>query len=282
MGKSRLPVLRTLRQLRHGPLARLEPIWLPLGRLARWTLARLPRSTVAQHIGPFGPFRLDSHFAFSDFASWGDGHNNGFVVMVESCRDKSCVLDIGGHIGLVTLPVSRVLAPGGQVVTFEPGAANLEYLRFHLRENAIDNVEIVDALVGDSDGTVTFYEQAGATGQNSVVVKKNAETYSRVERPQVTLDGFCAARDLRPEIIKIDVEGAELAVLRGAREMLCRDRPLLFLSVHPTELGLLGETIEDLVREIDDLGYVCREIDGTPVKQFRLAEYLMLPKESTT
>lgn len=274
-----MPVLETLRHLRHGRLARFNRVWLILGRIARFGLARMPRSTVAQKIGPFGPFRLDSHFAFSNFEAWGEGHNNGFLATVEACRGRDCVFDIGGHIGLVTLPVSQMVSPGGRVFCFEPGIANLEYLRFHLSRNQVQNVEVIDALVGDVDGEVDFFEQAGATGQNSVVVKKNPEAYTRVRRQQVTLDAFCAARDLHPQIIKIDVEGAELAVLRGARDILRRDRPTLFLSVHPAELGLLGESVDKLMHEIEELGYVCVEIDGTPVQTYRLAEYLMLPKE---
>lgn len=274
-----MPALETLRRLRHGPLSRFDRIWVSLGRLARFVIAALPRSTVKQRIGPFGPFRLDAHFAFSNFAAWGQGHNNGFLATVEACRGKDCVFDIGGHIGLVTLPMSRAVAPAGRVFSFEPGEANLDYLRFHLARNDAANVEVVDALVGDSDGCVDFFEQSGATGQNSVVLKKNPEAYQRVRRRQVSLDKFCTDRELRPEIIKVDVEGAELAVLRGAREILRRDRPTLFLSVHPTELRLLDESVDSLMREIDDLGYVCLEIDGGPVGAFRLAEYLMLPKE---
>ena len=277
-----MQVLETLRHLRHGRLSRFDRVWVPLGRLARFVIAALPRSTVEQRIGPFGPFRLHSHFAFSDFAAWGQGHNNGFLATVEACRGKDCVFDIGGHIGLVTLPMSRVVSPAGRVVSFEPGQANLEFLRFHLARNGAANVEVVDALVGDADGSTDFFEQSGPTGQNSVVVKKNPDAYRRVRRRQISLDQFCADSGLRPEIIKVDVEGAELAVLRGARNTLRRDRPTLFLSVHPAELSLLGESVDSLMREIDDLGYVCLEIDGEPVSAFRLAEYLMLPKEQTS
>jgi len=242
-------------------------------------IARLPRRTVAQQIGPYGPFKLDARFAFSNFANWGRGHNNGFVAAVEESRGKACVFDIGGHIGLVTLPISRVIIPSGRVICFEPAEANLDFLRFHLARNEATNVEVVDALVGDRDCWTEFYEQDGATGQNSLVIKKNLDAYRRVNRRQITLDWFCTEHGLHPQVIKVDVEGAELAVLRGARAVLGRDRPVLFLSVHPTELSLLGESTDALMREIDDLGYVCREIDGREVSEFRLAEYRMMPKE---
>ncbi len=271
-------MLKFVRYLRHGPLSRFGGLWLFLGRLARRLIAILPRSTVSHKIGGYGPFQMDSHFAFSDFANWGEGHNNAFPALIEACRDKHCVLDIGGHIGLVALPMSQAVAPGGRVFCFEPGAANLEFLRFHLTRNNAANVEVVESLVGDSDGETEFFEQDGATGQNSIVVKKNYDAYRRVRRRQVTLDTFCTAHDLHPEVVKIDVEGAEISVLRGAHNTLRRDRPVIFLSVHPAELELLGESTENLMREIDAIGYDCHEVDGSPVERFRLAEYLVTPR----
>lgn len=267
--------------MRHGRLKFLAPLWQPLGRIYRRLVQWLPIRRVMQKIGPYGPFWFDPHYAFSDFAHWGGNHNNAFEATIEACRGKSCVFDIGGHVGLVSMPMSQVVAPGGRVFAFEPGTANLHFLRRHLELNGITNVEVFAALVGESDGEAVFYEQRGPTGQNSVAVrKKSPELYSEVRRTQITLDSFCKERGLAPDVIKIDVEGAELMVLRGARTVLAQHRPRIFLSAHPRELGLLGHTTEDLVAFITEMGYLCREIDGRPVEKFRLAEYLLLPREA--
>lgn len=261
----------------------MAPVWLVLGRAYRaGCRVLLPGATVRQHVGEYGPFRLNANFTFSNFANWGSGHNNAFSATVEACRDKKCVFDIGGHIGLVTLPMSKVIRPDGIVVTFEPGCGNLRYLRQHLKSNQADNVEVVEKLVGANDGTITFYEKDGDTGQNSVVVKKDHDTYHEVTRDQVRLDTFCNDRRLSPEVIKIDVEGAEFDVLSGARETLRTCQPMIFLSVHPKELELLGSSVDALADLIDDLGYQCTEIDGTPITEFRLAEYLMTTKNGNT
>ena len=139
---------------------------------------------------------------------------------------------------------------------------------------------MIEALVGAAEReSVQFFEQPRADGQNSVVVKKNPEAYSETRRPQVALDGYCQIHGLAPEVIKIDVEGSEIGVLEGGRDTLGRRRPLIFLSVHPAELGLLGRTTDELAGLIDDLGYDCRDVDGNAVESFRLDEYLLAPRQ---
>lgn len=276
-----MPVVATLRHLRHGPLKRLGPVWTALGDLYRTGLRVTGASRPTAHrIGGYGPFLLHGEFTFSDFEHWGRGHNRGFASCIEACRGKRCVVDVGAHIGLVTLPMSSVIADGGCVYAFEPAAANLERLREHLAFNDVRNVESVDALVGADDrDAVLFFEQRRAAGQNSIVVKKNPESYFATRRRQISLDGFCGARGIAPEVIKIDVEGGEIGVLEGGRDTFGRRRPLIFLSVHPAKLGLLGRTADELAGLIDDLGYDCRDVDGNAVESFRLDEYVLTPRQ---
>lgn len=277
-----MSLLTSLRKLRHGPLRRAEAVWRPLGQLYRGTVAALPVDvTTQQSIGGYGPFRLSAHFAFSDFHHWGADHNNGFRALIEACRGADCVFDVGAHIGLVCLPASRLVTPGGRIYAFEPANANLRYLRSHLRANAIGNVEVVPTLVGAFDAEeIAFFEQAGPTGMNSVVRPRSGGDYRTVSRRQVSLDRFCADRGLRPAVVKIDVEGAECSVIEGAREMLRTVRPKVFLSVHPGHLAVLGQDESRLMELAASVGYVIEELDGSPVRTFRLAEYLMRPLDT--
>lgn len=276
-----MALVSALRSLRHGPLKSFDQFWLPLGRFYRGFNRHFAIVGGVDHmIGPFGPFKLDSHFAFSDFADWGAAHNSGFAACVEACRGARCVLDVGAHIGLVTLPASKMAREGPSVYAFEPAVANLRHLRSHIARNGISNVVVVEVLVGaEALARVQFFEDARqANGQNARVVKKNAEAFVTSQKQQVTLDGFCAARGLHPEVVKIDVEGAEVGVLQGAARMLQQDRPRVFLSVHPTELELMGSSVAELAALIGELGYDCREADGRPVEAFRLDEYVLEPR----
>ena len=272
--------LTALRRLRHGPLKGLDPVWTSLGRLYRFFFRALGLGRpVSTRIGPYGPFRLNGLFAFSDFEHWGGGHNDAFVACVEACRGKRCVLDIGAHVGLVALPMASVVAPGGRVVCFEPAEANRRLLLEHAALNGFAAIEVVPCLVGaDSRSDVPFFEMAEPTGMNALVVRKNAGAYKAILRPQVSLDDFCAGRGVAPEVVKIDVEGAEIGVLRGARKTLARHRPLIFLSVHPRDIELMGENIEALSELIGSLGYDCKDAQGRAPSRFELREYVMTPR----
>jgi len=275
-------MLRLLRYLRHGPFRRYSPFWLWLGEKYR-RCVRGSNLTIRQHIGPYGPFRLDARFAFSNFSNWGHGHNDGFHDCIEACRGKQCVIDVGAHIGLVSLPALSVMAPAGRLVAFEPATANRSLLLRHLAINGYsERARVESALVGAEErAEAQFFEMPEHTGMNTVVPGAMDTRYESVARQQTTLDAYCTHHDLAPEVIKIDVEGAELAVLEGGRATIAHCRPLIFLSVHPRQIRLLGKTPEMLMELIESLGYICRHIDGSPVTTFALREYILTSREQT-
>lgn len=275
-------VIRVLRQLRHGPLRFLGPLWVKLGDIYRSAVSRPGRRTsTTTTIGGYGPFRVDGVFAFSDLEGWGTGHNAGFHACIEQARGTSCVFDVGAHVGLVTLPLSRAVGAQGRVVAFEPGQLNADLLERHLALNSIQNVEVVRALVGDSAAdSVDFYERLDVpTGMNSMSVGGDG-AHIRTAMRQVDLDAYCETRRLEPAVVKIDVEGAELRVLRGAINLLKRARPYVFLSVHPRQMCELGDELEDLESLVAEAGYEWRTPDGEEVRgPLGMAEYVLVPKE---
>ncbi|MBM3506241.1 MAG: FkbM family methyltransferase [Alphaproteobacteria bacterium] len=272
-------MLALITRLRHGPLSHFSG-WTVAGRAYRSLQHRLgwPRSA-SKRVGRYGPFQLDGRFAFSDYGNWGKGHNSGFETCIELCRGKKCVLDIGAHIGLVSLPVSSVLAAGGRVFAFEPAEGNLHYLRRHVSLNRFANVEVVDCLVGSVErDEVSFFEEGGDSGLNSMA-RPTRTGFAETKRRQVTVDGFCASRSLQPDVIKIDVEGAELDVLRGARNVLGFVRPRIVLSVHPRHMTAMGASVAELERFIRDCSYTVTTVAGGSASTLEFGEYLLNPSE---
>ena len=266
-------------RLRHGKLRRFSFLWTSLRLIYRVAIKVLPGFTVSKHIGPYGPFRLHNRFAFSNFQAWGANHNRGFQACIEAARGKTCVMDIGAHIGLVTLPLSKVIAKTGIVFAFEPAKANATFLKEHLLANGIENVEVITDLVGSEElDSVRFFESANDSGMNTIASSGSGRGYGVSLRRQVTLDKFCTDRNLSPELIKIDTEGAEVGILKGAFDTLRRCRPIMFLSVHPRHIVELGSTVDELERLLIDLDYKVTDMNGDEVRPTDLTEYIVSPR----
>jgi FkbM family methyltransferase len=138
----------------------------------------------------------------------------------------SVVIDIGANAGFYTLLAAVRSAPMGEVVAFEPLPRNVDYLNRHIRLNRLSNVRVVQAAVADFVGQARFAEHAHPE-EGSLC--DSGQLVVRV----VSLDALYGAGEIvKPNIVKIDVEGAELAVLQGARLLLAEARPTIFLATH--------------------------------------------------
>jgi FkbM family methyltransferase len=152
-------------------------------------------------------------------------------------RPGGCFYDVGAHIGFNSLLAARLVGKGGRVVAFEPDPSNAAVLHENLSRNDLTEVEVIPAAVWSHLGIVTFQRSAAEHPEMSsrrgrvVVSTDEAAGSSLIEVEAVTLDAF--ARDHpAPTMIKIDVEGAEAEVLRGAQKLISHARPVWLLEVH--------------------------------------------------
>ena len=181
-----------LTKLRHGSLHNLDLLWSPLRLVYRIGLLITPDWSVSKMIGPYGPFKLDKRFAFSNFSKWGAGHNRGFVSCIKRANGIHTAFDIGAHIGLVTLPLATSISPRGTVFAFEQGNSSRKFLKRHLRINHIENVTVVSDLIGEKlDDSVNFYQSSSDSGMNTITDTGRRKGYKRTIVKQITLDEFC-------------------------------------------------------------------------------------------
>jgi len=228
--------------------------------------------------GMDGTFRFDYVFAFSNFKDWGKEHNNGFRALLGISMGKKVVFDIGAHIGLCTLPLSKVVNRNGFVYAFEPAKTNLDYLRKNIIYNKIRNIKVIPCIVGEeSKSKVSFFESRLKSGMNSLILYKDDGTFTMTYKRQISLDDFCSKNNIIPDVIKIDVEGAEIKVLHGAKNILSKYRPTIILSVHPRQLRIMGESVEGLKKVIESLRYKILDMDGKNINELKLSEYLLKP-----
>jgi FkbM family methyltransferase len=169
-------------------------------------------------------------------------------VFARTVRAGDVVYDLGANVGFYTLLAAKLAGPTGRVVAFEPVPRNLGYLRRHLALNHCDNVSVVAAAVSDRSGTARFREGPAHT-VGSLTASDGYEVNV------VALDDF---EGPVPRVIKIDVEGAEADVLRGAKRVLREARPMVLLSTHSTALR------HECIGILAEAGYGVRPMGGDP------------------
>jgi FkbM family methyltransferase len=165
--------------------------------------------------------------------------------------DDAWCFDVGANIGLYSLGLSS-LAPRGRVFAFEPSPGSAEFLSANLRTNEAENVEVFAAALADHEGTISFHDvpffTAGSfTAEEGSWLGSDAVGSTLVEVPCTTLDAFVKEHAVeRVDVVKIDVEGAELAVLEGGTATLAAHRPTVVMEFNSfaftLHAGMLPQT----------------------------------------
>jgi FkbM family methyltransferase len=202
------------------------------------------------------------------------------------------VIDVGANVGQMTLEMATLVGPSGRVVAIEPGAGNVEYLRQHVGANNLgDRVTIIEAACSSEDGgEIAFFVgtsngDLSSVGSGHTIVGAGAITSQtpnlqviETRVPRVSLDGLCRRMDITPAVVKIDVEGAEILVLKGAVDVLRRMRPQVRVGFHPFAFESASAALADLLSLTDEMRY---SVDGVrPGDSLDLVEYNLVPNET--
>ena len=148
-------------------------------------------------------------------------------------RPGDVVIDAGANVGSYTLLFAIWAGAEGRVFAFEPAPDAREGLRRHVELNGLaDRVEIGPFALSSMVGSVRFHVD-GASGTNAIAVASDRAAARAIEVETTTIDAFCEGHRLRPDVVKIDVEGAELDVIKGARQVLARPGVHAFVEFHP-------------------------------------------------
>lgn len=149
-------------------------------------------------------------------------------------RPGAVVFDVGAHAGYYTLAASRLAGEKGRVVAFEPDPVNLGYLREHLRRNGADNVTIVPRPVGEQhDLVVSFVEKPGHRYESGL--SRTPGLGDGAEMRLVSLDRMVADGLPPPDVVKMDIEGAESSAIAGASQLVAGLRTTWLISTHGAE-----------------------------------------------
>ena len=163
------------------------------------------------------------------------------------------IVDVGANIGLYCCIAADRVAAAGKIVAFEPVPENLGYLRRNLEDNdQTAQVMVEQQAVGQTSGKIQIYLLEGSTCRHSPSAKNVLNSTTSITVPAVSLDDYVQQklRDRSVDMLKVDVEGYESAVLRGARRMLHRDKPTLFIEFVPENLANCGFRPEEFLEMV--------------------------------
>lgn len=208
----------------------------------------------------------DSRYAFEYFCYRAPEMVAELDSFLAQTAGKSKLLDVGALHGIFSLAFA-VGAPDRQVLAVDASPIAFARLLYNLHRNRLQNVTPVECALSDASGDLLMhYEWEHAVAANTSGTRQRM---LRVERR--TGDDVCGSRAFVPDVLKIDVEGHEIKVLRGLSKTIEKHKPLIFLELHPTRILEEGDTLDDLINMLARQSYSAFTLAGQdfPAEELR-------------
>lgn len=241
--------------LRKNPVrAALRLIsWRVKCAMRKETVIDLPRWNVRMLLPPNWRGFAKRAFAFRE------NYEPELIYLERLLSPGSIFIDVGAHLGIYTLVASQLVGESGRVVAFEPSVQSFSRLRQNIVLNGLTNVCAFPVAVSDRTGRAWLYHpevpDSNSLGKDPAWGNEAEEVVTQ------TLDHVveeCALTSV--DVIKIDVEGAEELVLRGATKTLISMRPAIIFEVNPSFSTLLGLSAQGASNLLKSLGYEIFEL----------------------
>lgn len=198
------------------------------------------------------------HYLYFGFA---DPSTSKLFSLVKS---DSHIVDIGANIGWTALRMAS-MTTGGWVQAFEPDPRNHTRCMTNVNRNKLPNLHVNQLALGSARGQGQMEVRTPSNlGGNRVGPGGIGSTPVEIYPLDQLIERF---PDPRIDLIKIDVEGYELQVLRGAMQTLQRCKPVLFVELDDNNLRDQGDSAQSLVKYLEELGYsICEAVTGIPIR----------------
>jgi FkbM family methyltransferase len=174
-----------------------------------------------------------------------------FDELLKVLRPGSVFIDVGAHIGRYSFSIAKLVGENGLVIAIEPDPLAFKALLMGVKLNSLRNVLALNIALGDSEGKAILRQKLVTVASNIIEFNK---CQGFVEVPLKRLDSVVEKLRLkRVDAIKIDVEGAEIQVLKGAVNMITKFRPLIVIEVR-------NRNIDEFKQMMENLKYSCEKL----------------------
>jgi FkbM family methyltransferase len=156
-------------------------------------------------------------------------------------RPGDVIIEFGAHHGYKTCYIAKLIGEKGKIVSVEPSPFNTDVIKQNVKLNHLKNVEVVTKAGGEVAGQKARFSYSS----NSSI--QEGSPIGTFETEITTIDSYA---HLKPTMLKIDVEGYEIEVLKGAQKVL-KTRPKLMLEIHTLQLSRRGFSVQDVFDLLD-------------------------------
>jgi len=200
------------------------------------------------------------------------------------CSDGFEIVEVGANIGTETLGFADIVSRLGKVHAFEPIQDNISCIKENLRENKIDHVDIYPYAVGVREEKLKFTLPPSDMSGMGHLFREGEISENLVEVMCYPLDKFLP-KFKNVKALFIDVEGADLMVIQGARNLIMKFQPIIVLEVNENYLKKYGQNKGDLLDELESLSYDYFSISRLGIKPISINDkrsnnWICIPKNN--
>jgi FkbM family methyltransferase len=199
-------------------------------------------------------FQINNPIEEFRLKEWG-GEKEFVIEMMNELKAGDVFYDVGSSVGLVSVIAGKIVG-NGKVVSFEPDPENIRRLKENYRVNGITNCIVQELAVGTEKSTMQLYT-AGSNNFSPSLQKVNGIERS-IEVEVNSIDNLLANGSIPyPNIVKIDIEGAEMMALQGMKNLLKSSRRprIIFMEIHPDFLPSFSTTTEEIMQYLAQFEY---------------------------
>lgn len=204
----------------------------------------------------------------------------GIAYINSAIREGQTALDIGAHKAGYLYFMLKQVGNNGKIFAFEPQSNLYQYIKKTKTLFNWHNVTLEHLALSDSAGTVTLYiptsEANKITSPGATILEhKNSSDFRATETVNTeTLDSYCNRHNIKPDFLKIDVEGNELKIFKGGLEILKKYKPKIIVEIEARHVG--QEKVLETFKFMKDLGYEGRflhDLNRIALSEFSFEKY---------
>lgn len=201
----------------------------------------------------------DSRYSFEHFCYIAPEMVRELDCFIEKTKGRIRLLDVGALHGIFSI----VFASDSKKQALAVDASPLAFgrLLYNIHKHPFPNITPVESALSDKAGTLKMHYE----WEHAVAAQLDDPDQRQLSVPMLTGDTLCNQQHFEPDTIKIDVEGHEIKVIRGLMETISKNRPLIFLEIHPRRIVHEGNTIAEIATMLSPLGYTATNLDGSPL-----------------